>query len=130
MNGETGQKTPYEVIGGEQAVRRFVERFYDLMDSEAAYDKLRAVHAPDLSAMRSSLAGFLSAWLGGPRDWFEQNPGKCMMSAHGSFDIGPDEAEQWTSAMARALADTGVDEALATRINDAFSRMAGGMRRH
>jgi hemoglobin len=119
--------TPYDLAGGAERVRAFVERFYDLMDADPAYAELRALHAPDLGPMRASLAGFLSAWLGGPRDWFEQRPGVCMMSAHGKVRIDAKTARQWTEAMARALADSGIDPALTERINEAFARMAQGM---
>ena len=63
---DTATTTAYETIGGASAVRAFVDRFYDLMEGEPAYAALRALHAPDLGPMRESLAGFLTAWLGGP----------------------------------------------------------------
>lgn len=119
--------TPFETIGGAAAVRGFVDRFYDLMDTDPAYAALRALHAPDLAPMRDSLAGFLTAWLGGPRDWFEQRPGACIMSAHAKIPVTAETARQWTDAMARALADSPIDPGLVVRINEAFARMAQGM---
>ncbi|MDR3511418.1 MAG: group II truncated hemoglobin [Caulobacteraceae bacterium] len=124
---DTATTTAYETIGGASAVRAFVDRFYDLMEGEPAYAPLRALHAPDLGPMRESLAGFLTAWLGGPRDWFAQHPGVCMMSAHARIPLNAATARQWTEAMARALADSGVEPALQARINDAFTRMAEAM---
>ncbi|KRB81197.1 globin [Sphingomonas sp. Root710] len=121
--------SPYEVLGGADGIARFVNRFYDLMDSDPAFATLRAMHEPDLAPMRASLAGFLSGWSGGPRTWFDQNPGKCMMSAHGALKIDRDGAEQWCAAMARAMADCEVDATLAGRLNEAFARMAGAMAR-
>ena len=122
--------TPFERIGGHVALRAICERFYDLMDQDPAYAELRAMHAPDLSAMRASLPLFLAAWAGGPRDWFEQNPGKCMMSAHGGFAIGKDTADQWAQAMRRAIADSEVaDREVADAMADVLDRMATGMAR-
>ncbi|MCF8707034.1 group II truncated hemoglobin [Rhizorhapis sp. SPR117] len=115
------------MIGGEAQVRRFVDRFYDLMDSDPDYSTLRALHAEDLEPMRASLADFLIAWLGGPRRWFEERPGACIMSAHGKLTISRAAAEQWTHAMARALADSDVDPVLASRMGEAFSGMARAM---
>lgn len=120
---------PYDLIGGTDAVARFVDRFYDLMDGDARYAALRALHAADLTPMRTSLTGFLVAWLGGPRDWFDARPGACVMSAHAGISITAETADQWMDAMTRALADSGVDPSLSTRIGDAFARMAGGMAR-
>ena len=59
--------------------------------------------------MRHSLTGWLCAWAGGPRDWFDENPGKCMMSAHRDLGVSRETAGQWSDAMARAIADCGPD---------------------
>jgi hemoglobin len=120
-------RTPFDILGGRSAVAAFVERFYDLMEGDPAYAELRALHAPDLGPMRRSLTGFLTAWLGGPRDWFDERPGACVMSAHAGVKITPASAEQWKTAMARALADSGVTPELAAQINAAFARMSQGM---
>lgn len=121
--------TPFEMIGGHITIARMVDRFYDLMDHDVRYAELRAMHAPDLTPMRASLAGFLTGWLGGPRDWFEANPGKCVMSAHARLDIGPEAAEQWTDAMARALVDVGAPKKLAEELTATFTRMSQAMRK-
>lgn len=129
MNAETGKpRTPYEALGGQDVIQRIVDRFYDLMDSEAQYAELRAMHAPDLAPMRRSLTGWLAAWAGGPRDWFEENPGKCMMSAHRGLGIERAVANQWTDAMARAIADVGpADKDLAKAMAERLDMMAMGM---
>lgn len=129
MAAEAPEKTttPFEMIGGAQTVRVIVERFYDLMETEEAYAKLRAFHADDLSPMRVSLAGFLNAWLGGPRTWFEEHPGVCMMSAHGRFAIDDESADQWIDAMRRAIADQPLDATFAERMIDALANMARAM---
>ena len=119
--------TPFDQIGGAQTVQRFVDRFYDLMRDDPQYGALRALHADDLTPMRASLAGFLNAWLGGPRDWFVQRPGLCMMSAHAAIPITHETARQWTHAMARAMDEADVAPDLARQINAAFERMSQGM---
>jgi len=123
----SASSSPYALVGGGAAVKAFVNRFYDLMDDEPAYAGLRALHGPDLTPMRESLVGFLTAWLGGPRDWFEARPGACVMSAHARIKIDAETAGQWIEVMGRALADTGVEPVLAGQMNAAFARMAHGM---
>jgi len=91
------------MIGGADVIRAIVSRFYDLMESDPAYAQLRAMHAPDLRPMRASLADFLIAWSGGPRDWFEKRPGACIMSAHAKLAIEESVSEQWIDAMDRAV---------------------------
>lgn len=121
--------TPFEIIGGTARVQAMVDRFYDLMETEPAYAALRALHAADLAPMRLSLAGFLTGWLGGPRSWFERpSGGTCIMSLHGRIAIDAASIDQWTRAMRQAMADTGVPPELAVQMDQAFTRMAGGMR--
>jgi hemoglobin len=108
MNAPTSKPlTPYEALGGGEVIERIVNRFYDLMDAEPQYAALRAMHAAELGPMRHSLAGWLTAWAGGPRDWFEENPGKCMMGAHRGLGVQRETAGQWADAMARAIAECG-----------------------
>lgn len=122
--------TPFERLGGLAAMRAITDRFYDLMDSEPAYAELRAMHAADLAPMRAALPQFLAGWAGGPRDWFEANPGKCMMSLHQSLTIERATAGQWAEAMRRAIAEAApADAELATAMGDALARMALGMAR-
>lgn len=119
--------TPFEAIGGVAPIAAVVDRFYDLMETDPAYTELRDLHGPDLTPMRASLTGFLTAWLGGPRDWFAARPGACMMSIHAPVPVTPQTAGQWTDAMSRALADTGVETELRALIDEAFGRMSRGM---
>lgn len=122
--------TPFERIGGHETLRAIANRFYDLMESEPGYAKLRAVHAEDLTYMRGALAGFLTGWAGGPRNWFEANPGKCMMSLHAPFAINAELAAQWATCMQRAIRDVApADTEMAKAMSDVLFRMAMGMAR-
>lgn len=125
----TRPRTAHDLIGGTPVVRRLVDRFYDLLERNPAYAELRALHEPDLGPMRQSLTGFLVAWLGGPRDWFDEHPGKCMMSAHSGVAITAATARQWSEAMALAVQDCVADQAFAGKLAEALSAMALGMGR-
>jgi hemoglobin len=120
-------ETAFDQIGGATRVRAVVDAFYDLMDTDSAYARLRAIHAPDLTPMRASLAGFLTGWLGGPRDWFAARPGVCMMSLHRSMPIDAELAGQWTDAMGRALDQVGVEPEMADALREVFGRMSWNM---
>ena len=111
-------------------MRAICERFYDLMDSDPAYAELRAMHAADLAPMRKALPLFLAGWAGGPRDWFEANPGRCMMSVHKPYVISSAVAGQWADAMQRAVADTPTADAkLASAMGGVLADLARGMGR-
>lgn len=118
------QTTPYEYMGGEPAVRRLAEAFYDIMERDPAYTALRALHAADLAPMRARLFEFLSGWLGGPRLYRG-----CVMSAHAPIAIGSVERDQWLACMERAMADAEVPEAVRMLVGPVLARMANAMRK-
>ncbi len=121
-------RSPFERIGGHEAMHRITERFYDLMENAPEYAELRAMHAPDLAPMRASLPSFLAGWAGGPRDWFNTNPGKCMVSMHSPFAIDRNTAGQWAEAMQRAIRESEVaDREIADAMADVLANMARGM---
>lgn len=123
-------KTPFHLLGGHETMQAICDRFYDLMDSDPAYAELRAMHAADLSRMKGALASFLAGWAGGPRDWFEANPGRCMMSVHKPYTINADVAAQWADAMTRAIADVApANAALGKAMAEVLGNLARGMGR-
>ncbi|HSG54284.1 MAG TPA: group II truncated hemoglobin [Paracoccaceae bacterium] len=121
-------QSPFDRLGGQAAIAQVVERFYDLMDADPQFAELRVMHGADLAPMRQSLTGFLTGWAGGPRTWFDENPGKCMMSMHGGLPITRTTAAQWVDAMGRAFADCGLaDHPVAQLMQDRFAMMSRAM---
>ena len=122
------QETPYQMLGGGTRVRELVDRFYDLMDSEAAFHGIRTLHQPDLAQAREKLFMFLSGWLGGP-PLYEQKHGNPMLRArHLPFSIGVPERDQWMACMTRSMQDVGVQEPLRQALAQAFFKTADFMR--
>ena len=127
MSKDAATQTAYDLVGGMPIVSRIVERFYDLMEQNPAFADLRQLHAPDLTPMRHSLTGFLAAWLGGPRDWFTDNPGKCMMSAHRDVSVSEETTRQWAEAMRLAIKSEVPDANFGDRMAEALGSMASSM---
>jgi hemoglobin len=121
-------ETPFAWIGGEDAVRRLTERFYDLMDLEPDYAALRSVHGSDLVNARQKLFWFLCGWLGGPPYYTEQFGHPRLRARHMPFKIGILERDQWLACMDQAMGETGVDETLRARLRDSFFQTADWMR--
>ncbi len=121
-------ETPFAWIGGEDKVRALVERFYDLMDLEPRYAALRAAHGSDLVKARQHLFWFLCGWLGGPQHYTERFGHPRLRARHMPFVIGILERDQWLACMDQAMGETGVDDALRTRLRDSFFQTADWMR--
>ncbi len=118
--------TPYERLGGADVVAAITARFYDLIEHDPAYAQVKAMHG-EFSRIREAFSGFLTAWLGGPRDYFD-NGGPCMMSLHAKLGITSTAAGQWQAAMRRALMEQpGLDGAFREALSDALERMARAM---
>ncbi|MBT9487417.1 MAG: group II truncated hemoglobin [Rubrivivax sp.] len=120
--------SPYEVLGGEAAVRGLVDRFYDLMDLEPAFAGIRALHPVDLAGSRDKLYWFLSGWLGGP-DLYQSRFGHPRLRArHLPYAIGIAERDQWMACMVQAMQEQALDPALAQRLAESFFGTADWMR--
>lgn len=117
-------RTPYERMGGAEAVRRLTERFYDIMDEAPEAAGIRVMHGGDLAPMREKLFDFMSGWLGGPNLYFTRSDAKCLGSAHSPYTIGKSERDQWLACMHRALLEEGVDLQLRERIDAALFKVA------
>lgn len=120
--------TAFDWVGGEAAVRALVDRFYDLMELEPAYARLRAIHPSDLSGSRDKLFWFLCGWLGGP-DHYQQRFGHPRLRArHLPFAIGIAERDQWMDCMRQAMQECALDPDLRERLDASFMNTADWMR--
>jgi hemoglobin len=120
--------TPFSQLGGEPVVRALVDRFYDLMDLEPGYARLRSVHGSALDGARDKLFWFLCGWLGGP-DHYQQRFGHPRLRArHLPFAIGSVERDQWLACMFQAMQETEVPAALQERLQRSLFDTADWMR--
>lgn len=120
--------THYELIGGEEGVRRLVERFYDLMDSQEDFAGIRAMHAASLKGSREKLFLFLSGWLGGAPLYIEKHGHPQMRKRHLPFAIGDAERDQWMACMTQAMQDVGLEAGLREELTRAFGKVADFIR--
>jgi len=107
---------PYERLGGEQALRQLVDRFYDLMDSRPEVVGIRVMHPDDLSTSRDKLFKFLSGWLGGPPLYEEEYGHPRLRARHLPFKIGVEERDAWLLCMEQALEEVLVELGIDDRV--------------
>jgi hemoglobin len=120
--------TPYELLGGDPAVRRLVDRFYDLMDTAPEAEGIRAMHAKSLKVSREKLYLFLTGWLGGPPLYVERYGHPMLRARHLPFPIGERERDEWLWCMDRALDEQEMPEMLREYLRDRFRGVADHMR--
>ncbi|MDK2124661.1 group II truncated hemoglobin [Parachitinimonas caeni] len=119
---------PYHLLGGEAIVRRVVDRFYDLMDSDPRAAAIRAMHPADLTSSRDKLFMFLSGWLGGPSLYMERYGHPMLRARHLPFAIDESARDAWLICMYQALDETPMEQALRDHLEEALFRTADFMR--
>lgn len=122
------QKSPYAQIGGSQKIDELVDRFYDLMDLEASFAELRAMHSSDLSSSREKLKLFLTGWLGGPDVYSPKHGHPRLRARHLPFAIGLNERNQWLACMYQAMEDCAISGELGAKLEESFFNTADWMR--
>ncbi|MET3130506.1 hemoglobin [Oxalobacteraceae bacterium GrIS 1.11] len=128
MAGMSQAQSLYHTIGGGTVLREMVDRFYDLMELEPEFAGIRAMHPAVLDGSRDKLFWFLSGWMGGPDLFVERLGHPRLRARHLPFAIGTSERDQWLRAMAWAMEDVGIDEALRLRLMESFYQSADWMR--
>lgn len=118
----------YQSIGGDAALRQLVDRFYDLMDTTPAFERIRSLHPADLTGSRDKLYLFLTGWLGGPPIYVEKYGHPRLRARHLPFSIGEEERDQWMACMILALEDCAVEPQLSRQLTEAFWQTADFMR--
>ena len=120
-------ETPFAKVGGEPAVRRLVDRFYDLMERpEVAL--LRGLHPPSLDGSRDKLHWFLCGWLGGPPLYTSKFGHPKLRARHFPFAIGTEARDQWLACMRQALGEQIADAELRAWLDERISSLADHMR--
>ncbi len=120
--------TPYDALGGREAVQRLVETFYDLMDRDERFAAIRSLHKPDLGEARSKLYEFLSGWLGGSQLYIEKYGHPKLRGRHMPFPIGENERDLWMTCMSDAMNTCEVEGEIRAFLNARFAHVANFMK--
>lgn len=126
------KSTFYDLLGGEatgkETIRKLVDTFYDVMDSDEKATGLRAIHSPDLTEAREKLFMFLTGWSGGPQLYMERYGHPRLRARHMPFSIGEAERDQWMFCMISAMHKIGLEEPLLTKLAEQLYGVADFMR--
>lgn len=102
----TADDSPFHRLGGADAVRAIVERFYDAMERDEP--ALAALHQRDDAghvsrAARDRFALFFIGWLGGPQDYIAQHGHPRLRMRHALVRVDVAMRDAWLHAMGAAL---------------------------
>jgi hemoglobin len=122
------EPTPFDVIGGADAVDAIVERFYAEMDAAPQARVIRDLHAQNLAPTKHVLKLYLGEWLGGPKLYSSSRGHPRLRMRHIKFPIGEAERDLWLWCMRRALDVHVADERVRDGIYAAMGRLADHMR--
>lgn len=102
-------QTPLEQIGGDEALRRLVNRFYDLIETDPQGERILHMHfrGHGIDHVREEQFNFLSGFFGGRRHYLEKHGHMNLRLLHDHVPIEAGDAEDWLALMDRALADCG-----------------------
>lgn len=119
--------TPYQRMGGEEAILSLVDRFYFYMDTLEETQRIRAMHATSLAPAKAKLFKFLSGWLGGPDLYMQEYGHPMLRRRHLRFAIGQAERDQWMLCMNKALDEMTMDAQLRDALQAALGQLASHM---
>jgi hemoglobin len=119
--------TPYELIGGESAVKQLVHRFYELMDELPEAYAVRQLHPESLAGSEEMLFEYLSGWLGGPNLYIAKKGHPRLRMRHAPYAIGLKERDEWMLCMTQALTEQVNDEGFRQALLTQFSELASHM---
>jgi hemoglobin len=124
------QALPYELLGGDAAVKALTERFYDAMDEhEPALAQLHPLENGKVSrASRDRFALFLAGWLGGPQEYVRLYGHPRLRMRHAHVPVSQDMRDAWMRAMRRALADESVPKAARAFLDEKLDALADFLR--
>ena len=98
--GGAPRATPFQRLGGRDAVDRIVEEFYRRLADDP---ELRPLFPQDLGPGIKRQQDFLEQWLGGPPTYSRTHGNPMLRRRHFPFVIGTTHAERWLMHMRAAL---------------------------
>jgi hemoglobin len=127
---DTKRQSVHEMIGGEAALARLVETFYDIIETDPVGAEIHALHLRGfgLSHVRQAQFEFLSGFLGGPQYYLERMGHANLRTLHAHLEIGPEHVEAWLTCMRKAIATLGCDADVETTLMSHFTRSAQALR--
>lgn len=115
------RESPFERLGGREAVRRLVEEFYARV---AADPELRALFPADLEPGIERQRQFMEQWLGGAPLFSLEHGQPMLRRRHFPFVIASEHARRWLEHMRAAFATCEFSDELTDEIMQRLEPLA------
>jgi hemoglobin len=131
MSESSPELTPFDLMGGREAVIALAERFYDVM--EEIEPDLAALHELDEDGRvargpRERFGLFLVGWLGGPQDYMAQYGHPRLRMRHARVPVDVRMRDAWVRCMLTAMKSTPMPDDLRAFLEVRFAEVADFLR--
>jgi len=99
----------YELLGGEEGIRRLVDAFYPKVQQDPLIGPL---FPENIDPVKEKQYMFLSQFFGGPSLFSDEHGHPMMRARHMPFPITHEKADAWLACMNAALLEIGVEDEL------------------
>lgn len=115
-----------EEIGGEAALHRLVNRFYDRMESDPEVHELHRLHfrGHGMSHTRQSQFEFLCGFLGGRQYYRERFGHMDLREIHAHIPIRQADIDMWLDTFKKAIEDCELEGPAVDRLLATLTRAA------
>jgi hemoglobin len=120
----------FQQIGGEEPLRKLVNTFYDIVETDPDGAPVHRLHLLGfgISHLRQAQFEFLCGFFGGPQYYVERMGHSNLRRMHEHVAIGSVEVKSWLTCMERAIDATPLDPTLKPRLMHFFTRAAEALR--
>lgn len=123
--------TPFDLVGGEDVVRRLATAFYDTMERDEP--ELTAIHQRDAAGKvsprtRERFGLFLMGWMGGPQHYTERHGHPRLRMRHGHVPVGIAMRDAWLRCMTKAMDQVGITGEVRGYLDRRFTEVADFLR--
>ena len=122
-------RPPFEALGGEQGIKKLVDDFYEIMQSDPRAIHCKNVHPLDESGkipkeVIDKLYWFIVGFSGGPQLFMEKVGPPRMRMRHHHIKISSTERDEWLYCMRKAMKEIKLNKAERKMIYNSFTALA------
>lgn len=125
-NSNNSYQSLYDLIGGEEGIKKLVNMFYDIVETNPEGHKLHLLHlrGNGIAHSRVEQFNFLSGFLGGPKLYVEKHGHSNVRSMHEHVEINSEAKEIWLKCMSMAIDNVGIAPTIKDKLMSNFTVIA------